>query len=441
MPHNTELMRATVGLILLVLFGMSFRAAADLVEIETRTPLKAVYLIPDNSTELITVGMVIIAGEVDFDGPEGLSHYLEHLMFWHADTLGKETTMHSRGGNAWVNGIITTYFNVGEASDLEDMFTFTERLLTPPTLKNTFMLDERKVVEREYDLRISENPDRRVLTDMRKQLYDNHPASRSVIGTPTSIRSLTLDQARAFHNDFYHAANAVLFVRGNVSDSQIINLVNSRFSDLPEIVEHSQAWRKRSITGPLDVTRQYPEPQARSERLAYASLSSWPDKEDAQQNEYTRQFTERLLRSALPGSLAKPLRLDQFIVSEYQLEITQLLDKQVELVVVARPDDGVTLSKVGQSLQAALTHIGKSGIPEKTLARIRKRWLQTAQRESNNPQTTQWRTFQMLSMGLLPNTNADHLQRIEAVSKADVDSLLAALGDPQRKILGHIKAE
>jgi len=433
-------MRIFFRLPLLILLCFPSWTAADLVEVNTQTPLRAVYIYPDSNTDLVTVGMVILAGEVDFDGPQGLSHYLEHLMFWHADSLGKET-IHSRGGNAWVNGIITTYYNTGEVTDLEDMLTFTERLLTPPTLETAFMLEERKVVNREYDLRVAENPDRRALIDIRKQLYNNHPASRSVIGTPGSIMSLTIEQARAFHGDFYHAANAVLFVSGNVNTAQIREQVNTRFSDLPDIEEHSQAWRQVTITGSLDETQLYSERQAKSDRLVYVSLSDWPGQGDKLQDEYTQQFTTRLLLSALPGSLAKPLRLDNFIVSSYDLDIIKILDEQVEMIVFAKPDDDITLDTVSLSLRQVLAEQGADGIPEKSLERIRKRWLQTARRESGDPQTALWRTLRMLSLGLSPNTEADHLRRIEAVSKEDVDSLLATLGKPKRRISGHIKAE
>lgn len=425
---------------LCVLLCLPTWVLGEFTKLDIQTPLRAVYVLPDSDAELITVSMVILAGEVDLTGPEGLSHYLEHLMFWHADTLGAQS-MHARGGNAWVNGIITTYYNTGEASELEDMFEFAQRILTPPTLETTFMLDERKVVTREYDLRLSENPDWRVATDMRRQLYSDHPLSRSVIGTPQSIMSLTLDQARSFHQEFYHAANAVLIVTGNVTAKRVNKLVEARFSQFPESAEHSQAWRRATIDEPMDKVQEYREEQAKSDRLLYASLSSWSGDGDKVQENYTREFVLRLFNSALSGSLAKPLRLDNFIVSDYQLVIEQFLENHVELLFFARPDDGIGLEVVDEHLRSALSQQGLQGIPTKSFDRIKKRWLQTANRERGSDQNGLWRAWHFLSQGLEPIGDAEHLQRIDAVTQQDVNSLLAALGTPERKITGLIKGK
>jgi len=123
------------------------------------------------------------------------------LVFWHADDV-KGEPIHARDGNAWVNGLVTSYYNRGEISELNDMMEFARRILTPPELARKFMLGERNVVTREYDLRVSENPDWRVLTDLRQRLYGDHPVSRSVIGTRQSIGDLSILQAFDFHQSF-----------------------------------------------------------------------------------------------------------------------------------------------------------------------------------------------------------------------------------------------
>ena len=92
----------------IVLFLLLFTPAlsyADVFKLDTDTPLRGVYFIPDSDAELVTVAMVIMAGEVNARGPEGLSHYLEHLVFWHADDV-KGEPIHARDGNAWVNGCL-----------------------------------------------------------------------------------------------------------------------------------------------------------------------------------------------------------------------------------------------------------------------------------------------------------------------------------------------
>lgn len=417
----------------------------DILKLDTDTSLRAVYLIPDDDAELVTVAMVIMAGEVNARGPEGLSHYLEHLVFWHADNV-KGEPIHARDGNAWVNGLVTSYYNRGEISELDDMVEFARRVLTPPELARNFMLGERDVVNREYDLRVSENPDWRVLTDLHKGLYADHPASRSVIGSRESIGALSILQAFNFHQSFYHGTNSVLIIKGNVSEKQIVNLVNSRFSSLPgseELIDTSntQAWRQSTVSGSLDEVKDYREKQAASERVIYTSLSNWTSEQDSLQGLYTLIFARKLLESALPGSLAKPLRLDNFIISRYDIGINRIIDEQIELNIFAVPDDGISLETANLSLSDALAQLGAEGVPQKSFDRIKKRWLQTAKREASDLETLLWRTWWHISSGVEPNDNLDHLQRIESVNLSDLNSLMAALGKPQRKNVGLIKGE
>ena len=177
-------------------------AAAELIKIDTDTALKSVYLIPDDTAETVRVSAVILAGEADSDGPEGLAHYLEHLIFWHADGVSNRV-FHNRGGNAWVNGIITNYYTDGPKAELDDLFAFAGRLVTPPALDPAFMADEKRIVAREYDLRVSENPRSRVRQRMNRKLYSDNPVGRSLIGTPQSIESLDLDMVERFRREFY----------------------------------------------------------------------------------------------------------------------------------------------------------------------------------------------------------------------------------------------
>ncbi|MFK8076717.1 MAG: M16 family metallopeptidase [Granulosicoccus sp.] len=412
---------------------------------KTDTPLRAVYFIPDTETELISVAMIVLAGEVDLEGPEGLSHFLEHLVFWHADNV-KGEVIHAREGNAWVNGLVSSYYNRGESTELHDMLRFARRVLTPPKLNNVFMKGERDVVSREYDYRVLENPDWRVFTDVRKQLYANHPVSRSVIGTPESIASLTIPHAMAFHKQFYSAENSILLISGNVKSEKLVEDIEFVFqNDVSEISDaasfHPQDWRKWQVTGTLDTTSIYRESQAKSSRLIHTSLSKWSSESGAVQDEYTLQFAQRLLESALPGSLARPLRLDNFIISEYQLGIWKLLEDQVELYVFAWPDEGVTMDEASASLKAALKAIGENGVPVKSFERIKKRWLQTARREGQNANVHLWRAWHHITLGLTPIGQEDHLRHIEAVSLSDLNDLLTALGSPQRNAVGLIKGE
>lgn len=410
-------------------------STADLIKLESDSKLRSVYLLQSPGSSVTTVALTILAGEVDFEGPEGLSHYLEHLMFWHAD--GRQ--IHARGGNAWVDGIVTSYYNEGEKSDLADMLEFAARLFSPPDLDKSFMLRERSVVAREYDLRVSENPNRRIQTKLRKKLYNNLAVSRSVIGTPASIHSLTLAQAWTFHKNFYHPINSVLFLSGNLEKREAEDLVNSRFGDIGAGVAHKARWREARIEETADSVEIFTDSQVLHQRLMYLTLSQWPEGRTDTRKWYTLWLLQSILDSALEGGVAGPLRMDNFVLRSFDIGFNSYLSDYFELLFFAEPDRGVSLTEASTAIADTITTLADTGIPESTLERVRTRLLQTEVRNIDSTRSHYGRMSEQLSSGLTPVTSREHLEQIKQVSLKDVNALLRALANPERRAVAHIK--
>ncbi len=413
-------------------------AAAELIEIETDTALKGVYLIPDDTAETVRVSAVILAGEADSDGPEGLAHYLEHLMFWHADGVSNRV-FHNRGGNAWVNGIITNYYTDGPKADLDDLFAFAGRLVTPPALDPTFMADEKRIVAREYDLRVSENPRSRVQQRMNRELYGQNPVGRSLIGTPQSIESFDLDMVERFRRQFYVPDNMVLFASGDLNEDEVRRQVEKTFGGADAGSENGQPWRRLLPTEALARTIELIDDQTRMDSYQFSSLSEWIGSGDRLQDVYTLGFLNELLGSNLPGSLAKPLEINEFIVSAYSVRLDRKLRDQVQFLFRARPDEGVAPETVSVKLRDSLVALARSGVPEKSLERIRKRFFREADRRRDEPNYILGRALRNLTAGLDPNGADDHRERIAAVTKADVDTLIRAVADRHRFVEVNLK--
>ncbi len=410
---------------------------ADLIKLDTEVGFESVYLLKDPNATSVTVAVTILAGEVDFAGPEGLSHYLEHLMFWHADNAGGQP-LHARGGNAWVNGIVTSYYNESEKRDLNDMLEFAARLFDPPNLDKGFMLRERLVVAREYDLRVSESPDRRIRTKIRKDLYNNLAVSRSVIGTPTSIHSLTLPQAFQFHSRFYHPANSVLFIAGNLDKPEAENAINNHFADIEPGSPHKAVWRDATIAETSDNVTVFTDPQVNHERLMYLTLSQWPGGNTALQNRYSLWLLQRVLDSALEGGVARPLRMDNFVLRSFDMGFNSYLTNYFEFLFYAEPDRGVSLTQATTAIGETIQSLAAARVPEETLERVRSRLVQTETRHRNSTESNYYRMSEELSSGLSPVTFSEHLEYIKQVRLEDVNALLRALANPKRRSIAHI---
>jgi len=415
-------------------------AAAGLVKVETATALRGVYLIPDAESNTVRVSAVFLAGEADSDAPEGLAHYVEHLMFWHADRVSSRA-FHSRGGNAWINGIITTYYNEGPTTELDDLFAFAGRLLTPLSLDASFMRDERRIVAREYDLRISENPKRRFREQMNRTLYGANPVGRSVIGTPQTIDAFDLDMAERFRQRHYVAANMVLLASGNLSEDTLRRKVEDVFGDVRRGAANAQGWRDAALLDDLSRTIDATDSRIVSSAYQFSSLSHWTGSGDRLQDMYTIGFLAELLGSSLPGGLAKPLTINDFVVSTFHVRLDWKLRDQIQFYFQARPDEGVAPETVAAKLHESLVALADSGVPERSVERIRKRFTQEAARRGEEPDHILGRAMRNLTAGLDPNDPADHLQRIATVTKADIDRLIRAVTDRHRYVEVNLTQE
>lgn len=439
MRNMTSHTQASIKLIAIYLIAIvaPSHVKADLIKLDNNVGFESVYLMKDPDASVVTVALTVLAGEVDVEGAEGLAHYLEHLMFWHADE-GGDKQMHARGGGAWVNGYVTSYINEGEKSDLDDMFGFVGRLFEPPNLDKDFMLRERSVVAREYDYRVSENPDWRISTDLRRDLYSNFAVSRSVIGTPESIHSLTLAQAVKFHKRFYHPSNSVLYISGNLAKEEVEAAVKSHFGDIAPGSRQIAQWRNARLTDKSDTLKQFTDSQVNYDRLQYFTLSEWPNSQHAADNLYTLWMLQSVLDSALEGGIARPLRMDNFILRSFDLDLNSFLSNYFELTLFAEPDNGVSLDQASKAISETLSALASTGIPQATFDRVQSRIMQTENRKKNSHNSNYDRMSVQLSAGLSPVTFNQHLKHIEKISFKEVNELLRALADPLRRSVAHI---
>ncbi|MDD9911115.1 MAG: insulinase family protein, partial [Ahrensia sp.] len=269
--------------VLVPLLALHASAQAAYVEVETKTALRGVWVHHDIDATDLRVDVVFVAGEADASGPEGIAHYLEHLMYWHADRTDQKL-VHGRSGNAWVNQYVTVYlgtvprshqFSARQTSEIGKLLSFAHRLLTVPDLNETFMKRERDIVAREYDLRVVENPDRRSWDANFKRLAGDNPLGRNVVGTRESIASLSLEQAEAFHRKHYSPANMYLFISGAVNRNTARKLVEVEFGDVEPGKRNDQAWRRAAMASPINTTVTMADRYVEAQAINHMRLTDW----------------------------------------------------------------------------------------------------------------------------------------------------------------------
>ncbi len=159
-------------------------------------------------------------------GKSGLAHFLEHLMFKgtakHPAGEFSQTVLRVGGDeNAFTYFDYTGYYQRVPRDQLASMMAFEADRMTGLVLKDENVLPERDVVLEEYNMRVANNPDARLIEQIMAALYLNHPYGRPVIGWHHEIEKLTREDALAFYKRFYAPNNATLVIAGDVDAQEI----------------------------------------------------------------------------------------------------------------------------------------------------------------------------------------------------------------------------
>ncbi len=189
-------------------------------------------------TSVVYCGYAIDAGTRDEQPHEaGLAHFVEHMLF---KGTTKRRAWHILNRMENVGGDLNAYTNKEEtviySAFLKKDFTRALELLTDIVFHSTFpqheMDKERGVILEEIDC-YRDNPAELIFDDFEEILFSGHALGHNILGTPRHVGRFTPAHARSFVDRYYHPANAVLFVYGNIPFARIVLWAERFTADLP----------------------------------------------------------------------------------------------------------------------------------------------------------------------------------------------------------------
>ena len=183
----------------------------------------------------------------------GVSHFLEHMMFKGSDKYTWEDVnrifdeMGARY-NAFTSQEMTAYY----ANVLPE---FTERTvehlshLLRPAIRESDFETEKKVILEEIAMYL-DDPGHRLYEKLMEAHFGNHPLSMSILGSAESIQQLKRDQMERYFRGRYGPRNMVLAATGKLEFDEIVRLAT----------KYCGTWQ------PVDAPRQQPPPMYKPQR-------------------------------------------------------------------------------------------------------------------------------------------------------------------------------
>lgn len=202
--------------------------------------------------DMVNVSSWVKTGSINEDDTNnGISHFLEHLMFkgTHAYKVGEfDRMLESKGAivNAatWKDytfyyvtlpkGIDNKDFNLAldlHADMMMDPIFPDEELGSPFDINDNTVTDkrERHVVIEEIRMRKDQSWTK-VYNACNRNMYTNHPYKRDVIGTPEIISQVTRDEIDAYYRKFYTPENVTTIIVGDFNHDEVLKTVCDKFT-------------------------------------------------------------------------------------------------------------------------------------------------------------------------------------------------------------------
>ena len=163
----------------------------------------------------------------------GMAHFLEHMIFKGTETLKAgvfDKTIEFLGGvsNAATSYDYAHYSLTTTATYLQETLPLMGELLVNAAIPEVELNCERNVVLEEIR-QASDNPDWMGFQALYKNIYQQHPYGRSVLGSEQNVAQYRAEELRCFHRSHYQPENMTVAIAGGIGSSKALELVNSCF--------------------------------------------------------------------------------------------------------------------------------------------------------------------------------------------------------------------
>lgn len=180
-----------------------------------------------------------VGGRNDPAGREGLSHFLEHILFRGTaefpSSLAIESAFEIIGGapNAATDAESTYYYSRVHPDSIKRGMEIFASMLTKPLLSGIEI--EKRIIAEEAREDLNEqgeevNPD----TIVSRLLWPRHPLGMPTVGTLESIAAIERSDLAEHLQNYYVPSNAVLAVSGPVTRSDVLAAARDCFGEWPD---------------------------------------------------------------------------------------------------------------------------------------------------------------------------------------------------------------
>jgi predicted Zn-dependent peptidase len=324
---------------------------------------------PDTKTQLVVINILYKVGSRD-ESPDqtGFAHLFEHLMFGGSLNIPEyDTPLQIAGGdnNAFTNNDITNYYLTVPKNNIETGFWLeSDRMLSLAFSENSLKVQQGVVIE-EFRERYLNQPYGDLWHKVLPLAYKQHPYAWPTIGKELAhIENATLQDVKAFFQNFYCPNNAILVVAGNIDLETTKTLCDKWFAPIPKSNLIKSSYKQEEIqTSPrfLETTADVPY------HMLVKAYHTCGRKED---DYYATDLLSDYLGAGRSALLYNELVKKQQLFAELDCYITGDVDPGL-LIIEGKLVEGVAIEKADEAITKLLATVCEAPLSESTMERLK----------------------------------------------------------------------
>ena len=358
-------------------------------------------------------------------GITGISHVLEHLMFkgtakYPLGIFSKKIAALGGQENAFTSNDYTAYHEKIAATHLATSFELEADRMRNLLLDDIEFGREIKVIQEERRMRTDTNPQALTYERFMATAYLSAPYHHPVIGWMGDLKHMTIQDAKAWYQQFYAPNNATLVVVGGVDAKQVFSLAKHYFGAIPA---HQQMTRKVQIEpkalGSKRVIVHAPA-QIPTLIMGYTVPSLVSINAEQSLTPYSLELISGLLSAGNDGRFNKHLVRGQQIASAVDVNYNQYARYPTQFTLLGAPSKAHTLNDLKKGLLAEIHRLQTEPVSEPELQRIKTQIIaqKTFDRDNIYDQAMELGILETLGLGW--QTADQYVTRINSVTAEQI---------------------
>ncbi len=427
-----------------LLLGTAFNALAEVHERVLDNGLK-VLVKPDDRAPIVTSQVWYKVGSsYEPGGLTGVSHALEHMMFKGTENLepGEFSEIIAENGgdeNAFTGTDYTAYFQNLAADRLEIAFELEAERMRRLTLPEDEFEKELEVVKEERRLRTDDDPQSLTYEQFAATAFQASPYRNPVIGWPSDLGSMQVEDLRAWYRKWYAPNNATLVVVGDVDPEQVFKLAEKYFGPL--------------AAGAIAPPKPRTEPKQRGERRLVVKA---PAKEPylligykvpvlASANEQWEPYALEILASVLDGGasarFSRELVRGERVAASAGAGYNAFTRLPGLFTLSGVPAGGHRVDELEQALLRQVERVRTEPVAPEELARIRTQLIAAKVYERDSVFYQAMQLGQLETVGLGWELVDEYVNRLSAVTPEQVQAVAAKYLVPEARTVARLEPQ